>query len=130
MTIFYGLINPVYPVFGGPYRSQTCKVVGAATGRTLVKSVTGGTFQVPAVSTCGAGEKPYGLLDGDAKNGEARRVVFDGDWEVTAGAALTAGQVVQSDAQGRVVPVTTGVPVGVTGAAAATGEPVHVKTTF
>lgn len=130
MSSFFGLTNPAYPVFGGPYRSQTCRVVGAATGRTLVKAVTGGAFQVPAVSTCGAGEKPYGLLDGDAVDGESRRVVFDGDWEITAGAAVTAGQPVQSDAQGRVVPATTGVVVGVAAAAAATGEPVHVKATF
>lgn len=130
MSSFYGLTNPAYPVFGGPYRSQTCKVVGPATGRRLVKGVTGGTFQVPAVATCGAGEKPYGLLDGDAVDGDSRRVVFNGDWEITAGAAVTAGQVVQSDAQGRVVPHTTGVPVGVTGAPAAAGEPVHVKTSF
>jgi hypothetical protein len=130
MPSTFGLTNPAYPVFGGPYRSQTCKVVGAATGLRLVKGVTGGEFQVPAVATCGAGEKAYGLLDGDAADGDLRRVVFDGDWEITAGAAVTAGQVVQSDAQGRVVPHTTGVAVGVAGAAAATGEPVHVKTSF
>ena len=129
MSNAFGLANTVYPVFGGPYRSQTAKVVGAATGCTLVKRVAGGEFQVPAVATCGAGEKPYGLLDGDAVDGDSRRVVFDGDWEIFAGAAITDGQVVQSDANGRVVPHTTGVAIGVAGAGAA-GELVHVKTTF
>ena len=130
MSNAFGLANTVYPVFGGPYRSQTVKVIGAATGMRLVKGVTGGEYQVPAVATCGAGQKPYGLLDGDAADGDFRRVVFDGDWEITAGAAVTAGQVLESDAAGRVVPHTTGVAVGVAGASAASGEPVHVKTTF
>ena len=110
----FGLTNTVQNTHADfSPRITTVKVKGTASGRTYVKVVTGGANQMPVVQTCGAGERAFGVLDGDAVDGDTRSVWHESSGiSVIAGAALAAGDNVQSDANGKAVKATTGFVTG------------------
>ncbi|MDW8006947.1 MAG: DUF2190 family protein [Thermomicrobium sp.] len=77
-------------------------------------------FVAPNRQLCGAGGYAIGVTGtrGAATAGELADLVIDGVWYVEAGAAIAAGAVVASDANGRAVPHTSGTKIGVALAAA------------
>ncbi len=78
-------------------------------------------------STCAAGERALGVPVHGADVGDVVGVATHGELLVQAGAAVAVGAPVESDAQGRAVPATTGVPCGVArDAAAAAGDLIRV----
>lgn len=89
----------------------TCTAAAAITGKTLVKLAPGGTGQLPAVTTAGAGEPAYGVAAWSVVEGERLTVIRRGVPGITAGAAITPGPV-QTGADGKVVPLAEGVRVG------------------
>ena len=82
---------------------QTVQATSAVTGRTFA-NYTGGT--------AGAGEAAMGAYRTDAVVGDAVTVEQIGTSLVIAGANLSAGAAVESDANGHAVPHTTGVVAG------------------
>lgn len=60
------------------------------------------------VVSAGDGEDAIGVLWNDPTSGKAASVVRGGDPHVYAGAAITAGADIASDAAGKVVPAATG----------------------
>lgn len=83
------------------------------------------------VATAGAGEAAIGIAlepydpAQDGPNGVAVRM--QGIAKATAGAAITAGQGVEADANGKLVPLTTGAKIGTAlTSAAGDGYPVDV----
>ncbi len=87
-----------------------------------------------SIAHCGAGERAIGVSE--RKSGPAtdpadewtRRVnVFRGGIaRVTAGAAITAGDQVQSDADGKAIPLAAGVAIGQAVSTAANGAVVEI----
>lgn len=95
------------------------------TSTSLPTSYDSGNF---VVATCGAGVKAVGVAAYDqAANGilpvkKRGKIV-----PVTTGAAITAGQEVQSDAAGKAIPLATGRPNGLAHNSAAAGDDVFVE---
>ncbi len=80
-----------------------------------------------AGSTCAAGERALGVPVTDFDAGEQAGVATHGEILVTAGAPVAVGAQVQSDANGRVITLAAGVPVGVArDAAAAAGDIIRI----
>ncbi len=78
-------------------------------------------------STCAAGERAMGVSVHGADVGDRIGVATHGELLVEAGAAVAVGAPVESDAQGRAVPLTTGVQFGVArDAATAAGDIIRV----
>ena len=74
-----------------------------------------------------AGERVLGVANTDYGVGEQAGVNARGELLIEAGAAITAGAEVQTDAQGRAVPKTTGVVAGeARDAATAAGEIIRI----
>jgi predicted RecA/RadA family phage recombinase len=71
--------------------------------------VDGGRIQVGPPA---AGGHVLGLAEWDAAAGEGVTVVTEGIYPVNSGAAIAAGQAVQTDATGSVIPLAAGVKVG------------------
>jgi hypothetical protein len=114
------------------------KATAAVTGKRFIApsgDVTGG----PGLSTdlenlyrgahAGAGVKPFGVSKYDVANGgvggvhgQPGKIV-----PVTAGAAITAGQEVQSDANGQAIPLAAGRPAGLAMSGAANGADAQIK---
>lgn len=69
-----------------------------------------GLVQVAHVNASGG--RVYGLAVRDKAIGQAVGVAHVGVWPVVAGAALTAGQDVQSDATGAAIPLAAGLRAG------------------
>lgn len=133
ITSFFGLKNTYFDRYGvNSPRSTTCELTAAAVGKRFVSYAAGTSDTGHAtVAQSGAGAEVAGVLDGDGAAGERRRVVHEASAaEVEAGAALTRGQAVQSDATGRAVPHTTGVKAGVTRTSAAVGEYAEIQYSF
>jgi hypothetical protein len=107
----FGNANQSFKVFSSE-DAITCKAVGPITGKRFVKLVAGGTFQVPNVALCGAGEAAFGVAAYDAVDGDKFTVQQVNTWTVTAGANLVAPLRVQSDATGKAIPLAAGVPLG------------------
>lgn len=124
-TNFFGMTNTYFDRYGvhSP-RTSTVELTAPAVGRRFVSFAEGKTrFTHSAVAQTGDGKTACGVLDGDGLKGERRRVVAEGTAaEVEAGAAVKAGDAVQSDAQGRAIPLASGVQLGVARKAAAVGE--------
>ena len=121
--------NPIFEYLSDSDK-VTCRAVGAVTGKTLVKLVTGGADQAPHVSTAGAGDVAYGVAGWDAADGEKVTIYRRGVLSITAGAALTAGARVEPGANGAAVAATTGTPVGQVHADAASGADAAVAVNF
>lgn len=78
-----------------------------------------------SVAPAGAGDRALGVAAWSAASGQIVRVARGGVVKVTAGAAITAGAAVQSDANGKAIPAAAGTVLGfaVNGAAnGAVGE--------
>ncbi|ALY09661.1 hypothetical protein MARTHA_8 [Arthrobacter phage Martha] len=100
----FGKANQAFEYFSSA-DAITCEAVGAVSGKTFVKLVAGGRDQRPKVSTCGAGERPYGVAAWDAADKEGFTVIRVGVISVTAGAAIAAGDAIAVGANGRAVKV-------------------------
>jgi hypothetical protein len=100
----------------------TCHCGAAVTGKRFV-AVSGNQIdERPVVSHAGAGAVVLGVSGYDAALGAGVTVYRKGNvMPVTAGAALTAGQQVQSDANGQAIPLASGVAAGIALADAANG---------
>lgn len=80
-----------------------------------------------AGATPAAGERVLGVANAEYEAGEQAGVNARGELLIEAGAAITAGAEVQTDAQGRAVPKTTGVVAGeARDAAVAAGEIIRI----
>lgn len=97
-----------------PGQNPTCRANGAITGCRFVQIKTGvnAVDGLPQVETCGAGLEAFGVAARDKLTTEAVMVYKWGHLPVLAGAALSHGQKVQSDAQGRAIPLAGGVELG------------------
>lgn len=100
----FGKANQAFEYFSGS-DAITCEAVGAVTGKTFVKLVAGGRDQRPKVSTCAAGDRPYGVAAWDAADKEGFTVLRVGVISVTAGEALGAGDHIAVGADGKAVKV-------------------------
>lgn len=99
-------------------------------------AVTGGRFVAPSgarvdgnyrVAHAGAGAAAIGVAARDKATGEKVMVFCEGIVGVTAGAALTAGQRVQSDGTGQAIVLAAGAPLGVVLEDAASGATALIK---
>lgn len=96
---FYHLGDRVTKLAGADLSASTMK---------LVKDNGSG-----AAVLCGAGESPLGVLMNDPTSGQPATIQHGGTVKVMAGAAVTVGAKVASDASARVVTATSGThPVG------------------
>lgn len=90
----------------------TCHAEAAVVGCRLV-SISGPRVDGnPQVSHTAAGEEAFGVASRDKGAGEKVMVIRKGIVGVTAGVALTAGQDVQSDANGQAIVLAAGVRAG------------------
>ena len=116
--------NESKPLFR-PAAAITARATTAVTGSRLVAP--SGTYDGNfPVTHCGDGASPLGVASADIPSGQLGTLLREGVIPVTAGATVTAGQSLQSDAQGRVVPRTTGRTVGLAVANGTTGLPTYV----
>lgn len=107
----------------------TCRATANITGKTLVKLAAGGAQTLPNVVTCAAGDAAYGVAAWSVVSGEHVTVIRKGVPGITAGAAVTPGPV-QAGANGRVVPHTTGIRIGMAHADAANNTDAVVALTL
>jgi hypothetical protein len=78
-------------------------------------------------AVAGAGERALGVANMDYDSGEQAGVATHGEILVEAGAAVAVGVQVESDASGRVITYSAGVPFGVArDAASAAGDIIRV----
>ena len=78
-------------------------------------------------NVCGAGAKALGVCDVDTASGNQGPVVLNGVILIEAGAAVTAGSQVESDANSRAIPLNTGASNGYAlDSASAAGELIRI----
>lgn len=94
-----------------------------AAGPALNASTGGGNIQV---APAGAGARAIGVAARDQVVGKHVRVIREGVVPVTAGAVITAGQEVESNAAGQAVPLATGKSLGVALSGAASGADAQI----
>jgi hypothetical protein len=115
-----------------PFKESGSSLTGKATA-----AITGGgagglssdLANVYQVAQCVAGDRGIGVSKWDAANG-ALVGIHTGPGlivPVTAGAAITAGQEVQSDANGQAIPLAAGKSLGVAMTGAANGADAEIK---
>lgn len=104
---------------------QTSKALFGQTVRATA-AVKGRTFAGFTGATCAAGAAAMGAFRTDAAVGEYITVEQIGTALVIAGATLTAGAAVESDANGHAVVHTTGVVIGRAVNAGAAGSAVEI----
>lgn len=95
-----------------PGDTPTCHAKAAVTGKRFVAISGPRVGGNPQVSPAGAGVKVFGVAGRDAAAGTKVIAHTEGIVPVTAGAALTAGQEVQSDATGQAIVLAAGKPAG------------------
>jgi hypothetical protein len=98
--------------FWFPGETLTGLTNAAVTGQTFADVVANQTDGHPVVAPCGAGVRGIGVFGYDQVSGDKVTVYTKGIMPVVAGAALTTGQEVQSDANGHAIPVAGGRPMG------------------
>jgi hypothetical protein len=105
-----------------PGADITAEATATVTARRFVKisgnRTAGGNV---AVDAAGAGDRVFGVTADDASAGGLVRVARGGVVKVVAGAAITAGADVQSNASAAAVPASTGTVVGIAVTGAANG---------
>ncbi len=116
--------NETKPLFR-PAASITGRATSSVTGSRFV-DLTAAYDGVFPIAHCGQGAKPLGVASADIATGKLGAILRDGIVPVTAGATVAVGQSVQSDAQGRAVPETTGPHAGYAVSNGTTGLPVYV----
>ena len=116
----------------------TAKATAAVTGKRFVK-ISGDRTGGPSLSTdvenvyqvapAAAGDRAIGVAGWDAATGELVKIYTKPGIivPVTAGAALTAGQEVQSDATGQAIVLAAGKALGIVMSAAASGADAEIK---
>jgi len=105
----------------------TCEAAAVIYGARFVRIAGNGTTDKPYVALCGAGLSAFGVSTRDADPTGATIIAAPTDvgvWhaphkivQVMAGAALTAGQLVMSDATGQAIPYVAGTGVVAVGTA-------------
>jgi hypothetical protein len=123
--------------FYKPGREITCQASATITGKRFVvisgnrqsgpglSSTTEGSNYV--VAQAGAGVRAFGVSGHDAASGEKVKVLRAGNvLPVTAGANITAGQEVESDAAGKAIPLNTGKALGYATTAATSGNDAEI----
>lgn len=120
-----------------PGEDFTGQVTAAVTGKRFLK-ISGNRTSGPGLSstaegsnykvaTAAAGDHAIGVSKYDqATVGGKVGVIREGIVPVTAGATITAGQAVQSDATGQAIPLAAGVKLGVAMADAASGADAEI----
>lgn len=106
----------------------TGTVTGApVVGKTFVEFADGGRPGAPTIKTAAAGSYPAGVVAHDQVVGGYVHFLAGGIVPVVAGEDLTFNTRVQIGADGKVVPLTTGIQVGVTTVNAIAGADVAVR---
>jgi len=114
----------------------TARCSAAVTGKKFVK-ISGNRISGPGLSAAGdggtyqvaqtvAGDKAFGVAMWDAAINTMVPVIREGIVPVTAGAAITAGQEVQSDANGAAIPLAAGKALGLACTGAANGADAEI----
>lgn len=107
------MINEAVPYYSEGY-IFTCHVGADVTGKRLVIVSSNANAERPVVSPATAGSAALGVAAYDAKAGQGVTVYrAPSVMPITAGAAITAGQRVEAGADGKVVPYSSGIPLGV-----------------
>lgn len=96
----------ISPIYLEPGDTVTCTAAAAVTGSRFVKATAGGLGNRPSVTPAGAGDTAYGVAHYDAASGDSVPVKRVGTHGVTAGAALSAGDLVSVGADGKAVKAT------------------------
>lgn len=115
-----------------PYYEGGCRLTGnpdsAVTGKTFVQ-VAGprSDGENILVETCAAEGRSLGVASMDAAEGEKVTIITEGVVPVTAGANITAGQEIESDAAGKAVPLATGLALGLAIDDASSGADSQIK---
>jgi hypothetical protein len=114
-------LNPAVP-FYSEGKEFTCHAQTAVTGKRFVAVTGNAVGERPQVGHAAAGGRVLGVAGFDAAPGEGVTVYRSPNvMPVRAGAALTAGQRVQSDATGQAIVLAAGVEAGIVLADAASG---------
>lgn len=95
-----------------PADVETCYVNAAVTGCRFVTIAGAKVDGLTQVRPAAAGEEPYGVAMRDAATGAKVGVAKMGVWPVMTGAALSAGNRVQSGAAGVAILLAAGRPAG------------------
>lgn len=112
-------LNPAVP-FYSEGAEFTCHAGAAITGKRFVKITGAAVGERPVVVPCTAAAKVFGVAGFDAAAGEGVTVYrLPNVMPVNAGAAITAGQEVESNATGQAIPLAAGKSAGVACADAA-----------
>lgn len=114
--------------FSQPGQDPTCYAQAAVTGCRFV-SVKTGVNEVnglPGVAHTGAGLKAFGVAAQDTAVNAALMVYRHGEVPILAGAALSHGQRVESDANGKAIPLASGIALGTVMADAADATLAHI----
>ena len=93
-------------------KELTANPIGQAVTKRATEDIPAYRFVGLDGSLCGAGEKAHGISGLEIPSGKLGPVDRLGDLVVEAGAAVTAGVEVESNASGQAIPKTTGVPNG------------------
>lgn len=117
----YGNANQVFEVFSDS-DAITANPTANLTGGQLVKLAAGGTARVPNVTPAAAGDPVYGVAAWDVVANERVTVLRKGVFDLPVGSTAVTPGPVQADANGRVIPRTTGQIVGYAHNDAAPGD--------
>ena len=109
-----------------PGDNVTATAGAAVNGQCFVKVSTGGVGNKPKVINATAGDKTCGVAGYDVASGGDVPVLHQGCVDVIAGASLTAGTEVQSDASGHAIAITSGKSAGICTADTASGQPAPI----
>lgn len=105
--------RPAVPYYSGG-DEFTCHVSAQVYGKRFVSISGAPTDERPTVTLAAAGSQALGVSAHDAATGEGVTVYRAPNvMPVTAGAALTAGALVETNAAGEAIPLATGRPLGV-----------------